>query len=123
MTKNLNLRSKTSSILLSAHVFVIALILFSLVVHSYQKDVQIRDAEGLEVKREFIESRIGDLFHDAYNAAKLIDFMHRHTDMNQFDSVAKDILNETRFFKTLEIVEGEVITHIFPLKGNEKAMV
>lgn len=122
MTNYFNLRSSTSGIILTVHVFIIAALLSSLLVHSYQKDEQIRDKQGLEIKREFIKSRITDLFHDAYNAAKLIDFMQRHTNLNHFDSVANDILSETRFLKTIGIVSGEIVTNIYPIHGNEAAL-
>lgn len=117
-----NFRSRTSSIFITLLVFFISSILFSLLVYSFQKDKVRRDELQLDSKKEFVENRITELFHDAYDAAKLIDFVHKHSDLSEFDTVAKDIIAETTFFKRLGIVTGETVTHIYPLKGNEAAI-
>ncbi|MFX9081249.1 hypothetical protein ABTN40_19450, partial [Acinetobacter baumannii] len=41
---------------------------------------------------------------------------------HNFDSLAYKLLDNNKVVDALELIEGEKITHIYPLKGNETAL-
>lgn len=104
-------------------VFSILLLIVTLL--SYQRYLLFDAGRTRELNNAALNAR--DKLKAALNysltATSTLSFTIRHSnERNDFDSVAKRILETNRYIDALELVENGTITHVFPLKGNEAAI-
>jgi PAS domain S-box-containing protein len=70
-----------------------------------------------------VKERLDASVKEAVIAAKSMGFIvKKYGIKNDFDDVARTILAENNTVDVLGLMEGEVVTHMYPLKGNEATL-
>ena len=101
--------------------FVLLLIITQFL--AYQKH-QINENEKLEetnIRINLIEERLQALVQYSYSATKTLQYIvERNGVPEDFDSIARDLLDGHKYFNVVQLVDGDgFITHVYPLKGND----
>ncbi|WP_299318220.1 PAS domain S-box protein [uncultured Maribacter sp.] len=101
--------------------FLIVLIITQFV--AFQKHQLHQKTEQQEIEQRVSKLKIDlqDILSQSFNATQTLAFIVEHYGIpNDFDSVAQLLLNSNNSIDALELVNKEgVITHVYPLKGNE----
>jgi len=105
--------------------FIFTAILLLTQLLSYQryllrKQIEQRDliSEANRAK-EGLQSAISHSFSTTQTLAYIIE---NYGVPDHFDSVAQQLLSANQYVDVIELVEGGVITHVYPLKGNESVI-
>lgn len=70
-----------------------------------------------------VQDRLDASLKEAVIAAHTMSFIIKKYGINNdFDSIARAILRENKIVDVMGLMEGEVVTHLYPLKGNEAAL-
>ncbi len=117
MAKALNLfrRPATVGIL----VFLILLCVTQLFTYQRYELVRHQRTRELTAAAMLVKERIEGALANSMAAATTLNIMVRNHGVNDFDTIARDILGLHREVDGLSLVQGETVTHIYPLKGNE----
>ena len=105
--------------------FVFFVLLLLSIILTYQryllyKETQARD---LNLAANRVKEKMDETLDNSLSATKTLSFIiTRYKAANDFDVVAKSILEDNQFIDALELVKGGTITHVYPLKGNETAI-
>ncbi|WP_324024784.1 PAS domain S-box protein [Maribacter sp. BPC-D8] len=101
--------------------FLIVLIITQFV--AFQKHQLHQKTEQQEIEQRVSKLKIDlqNILGQSYNATQTLTFIVEHYGIpDNFDSVAQLLLNSNNSIDALELVNKEgVITHVYPLKGNE----
>ncbi len=92
---------------------------------SYQRYMIRKEAEEQYVLRELqvIKDRLNTAIGHSLSAVKTLAFIVSEYGVPaQFDSVAQNILQSSPIIDALQLTENGVITHTYPIEGNEAAM-
>ena len=69
---------------------------------------------------DLVKDKLTAALKFSLSATKTLAFLvERYGVPEDFNSVAKDILESNRYIDALELTDGGVITHVYPLEGNE----
>ena len=106
---------------------MIGLIVFSAVLVltqylAWQQHLINKDAEQHDIEHELnvIKDRLKSSLSYGLSATKTLAFIVEEYGVPEdFDHVAKEILESSKFVDALELTREGVITHVYPLKGNE----
>ncbi len=101
-------------------VFILATILTQYL--SYQSYLIQKEAKENEVLREInlVKDRLKTTLSYSLSATKTLAFLVEEYGVpRDFNKVAKDILEANKFIDAVELTKQGVITHVYPLKGNE----
>lgn len=103
--------------------FVIFIIVFVLTEYlTYQRYLIAKDNEQVEVLHEInsVKDRLKTALNYDLTAAKTLAFIVENYGVpNDFDRVAKAILSSNKNIDAIQLTEKGVITHVYPMKGNE----
>ncbi|MDO6471647.1 PAS domain S-box protein [Maribacter sp. 1_MG-2023] len=101
--------------------FLIVLIITQFI--AFQKHQLHQKTEQQEIEQRVSKLKIDlqDILSQSFNATQTLAFIVEHYGIpDDFDSVAQLLLNSNNSIDALELVNKEgVITHVYPLKGNE----
>ena len=92
---------------------------------AYQRYLISEEADRQNVVEEMntVKGRIQNALSYSLSATKTLAFIIEEYGVPEdFDRVAKEILESNQFIDALEITEGGKITHVYPLRGNEQAI-
>lgn len=92
---------------------------------SYQRYLIRKEAEEQYVLRELqtVNDRLNSAIGYSLSAVKTLAFIVAEYGVPaQFDSVAQNILQSSPYIDALQLTHKGVITHTYPLKGNEEAI-
>lgn len=103
--------------------FVIFIIVFVLTEYlTYQRYLIAKDNEQVEVLHEInsVKDRLKTALNYDLTAAKTLAFIVENYGVpKDFDRVAKAILSSNKNIDAIQLTEKGVITHVYPMKGNE----
>ncbi len=111
------------SLLTGLSVFISLLILTQYL--AYQRYVIATDVKLAETKNEAeaIRNNLQSSLSYSLAATKTLAFIiDRYGVPSNFDSIASAILQSNKYIDALELTSGGVITHVYPLEGNESAI-
>ena len=106
-----------------AGTFIGLLILTQLV--AYQHYLIYRSGQSREMNNaaNLAKEKIQTALGNSLSATQTLSFIIKKYGLhNDFDSIAKKIIESDKYIDALELVEGGVITHVYPLKNNEAAI-
>jgi PAS domain S-box-containing protein len=70
-----------------------------------------------------VKDKIEDNLRQGAQAASTLSFIVKNYGVgNNFDSIASEILRSHKNVDVIQLVKGGIITHVYPLKGNEAAI-
>jgi PAS domain S-box-containing protein len=101
-------------------VFAVIAILTQLL--AYQRHLIFKEAQNQKVTQEatFIKDQLNTSLSYSLSATKTLAFIVDQYGVPQnFDSVAAHILESNKYIDALQLTRKGVITHVYPLKGNE----
>jgi len=88
---------------------------YQLIKNSSQKELNLKANET--------KARLQEMFSNHQSSTQLLAFIIQNYGIpKDFDHVARNILKGNKYIDVLEIVEGGVITHVYPLVGNESIL-
>jgi len=110
-------------LLVSSLVFVILAVLFAILIFErYQLAKENREKKAIEIVHQAKDKLQGALTQ-SLSATKILAFLiDKNGGINNFDSIASQILETGKGIDALQLVPGGVIQHVYPLKGNEKVI-
>ncbi|MBP0905682.1 PAS domain-containing protein [Mariniflexile gromovii] len=101
--------------------FIILLIISQYI--AYQKFIINENTQKKEINNQvnLIKEKLQGLVMYSYTATKTLAYnVERNGIPEDFDDVAKELLERNKYFDVVELVDGEgYITHVYPLKGND----
>ena len=108
---------------LSILIFGLLSLLFSLLIYErYQLVKEANKIEAYEIANHAKDLLQETLTH-SLSATKILTFFIDHNGgVNNFDSIAEQILESTKDIDALQLAPGGVIQYVYPLKGNEKVI-
>lgn len=92
---------------------------------AYQRHLITLDTERAKVTREInsVKERLKTALSYSLSATQTLAFLVKEYGVPEdFDGVARKIISLNRNIDVLELTKGGVITHVYPLKGNEAAL-
>ena len=110
-------------VLLSCVVFIIIAFLFAvLIFERYQLTKENREKEAIEIVHQ-AKDKIHGVLAQSLSATKILAFLiDKNGEINNFDSIAAQVLESDKGIDALQLVPGGIIKYTYPLKGNEKAI-
>ncbi|MEH6620282.1 ATP-binding protein [Maribacter arcticus] len=102
-------------------VFLLVLIISQTI--TYQRFQILQEAQQHEVNERVrkLKEDLQDIFGQSFDATQTLSFIIENYGIpNNFDSIAQLLLNSNKHIDALELVDDQgVITHVYPLIGNE----
>ncbi len=92
---------------------------------SYQRYLLLKDANlrELSAQADLTKEKLQTVMTNNFSATQTLAFITEKNGVPQdFDGVGKKLLQLNKYVDVVELVTGSVITHIYPLQGNETAM-
>jgi len=92
---------------------------------SYQRFILIKEAKARELTNAALNARerLNTVLNYSESATRTLGFIiSRYDSRNDFDSIAKKLLDSNQYVDALELVEGGMITHVYPLAENNAAI-
>jgi len=110
-------------LLLSCLVFFVLAVLFTvLIIERYQLAKENREKKAIEIVHH-AKDKLQDALTQSLSATKILAFLiDKNGQINNFDSIAAQVLESGKGIDALQLVPGGVIQHVYPLKGNEKVI-
>jgi hypothetical protein len=109
------------SVLLSVFAFVALSLLFTLLIFQRLQLVkEERKKEAYEIVNQAKDKLQEALTHSLSATKTLSFFIDNNGQVNNFDSIAAQIMASGTDIDALELVPNGVIAYVFPLKGNEE---
>ncbi|WP_452229742.1 PAS domain-containing protein [Lacinutrix sp. MEBiC02404] len=108
--------------LVLAFLFFIVL-LFATQYIAYQEYIINKNEQQREINNQvnLIQEKLQSLVMYSYSATKSLEYIvERNGIPSDFDNIAAELLNRSKYFDVVELVDREgFITHVYPLKNNE----
>jgi PAS domain S-box-containing protein len=123
MLSPLTRSSLQKALLTGIMIFLLIMTLTHFIV--YQRYLIIEEARENEMLREvnMVKDRFKSTLNYSFSATKTLAFMVEEYGVpKDFELLGKDILETNKHVDIIELTQGGVITHIYPLKGNESAI-
>ena len=92
---------------------------------AYQRYFIVKDEKQTQVLREInsVKDRLQATLSYGFSATKTLGFIvEEYGTPRKFDSIAKHLLESNKYIDALELTKAGVISNIYPLQGNEKAL-
>ena len=118
-----NLSSIKRSALIALMVFLVLAVLVSgFIYQRYKSAREKQKVESLSIANN-VRSRLQESLSNSLSAAKVLSFfIDNNGIVNDFDTVAAQIMNTHKNIDALQLVPNGVIKYVYPLKGNEKVL-
>ncbi len=116
---NVNGSSLLKGILVGVIIFCIGLIIATL------RFQVLREYEANEAEQvlELVEQNMERTVRDSYTVALTLALtVNEEGEVNNFEEVAKNLLNNYAYIDVLELVPDGVIEYVYPLEGNEEVL-
>lgn len=98
-------------------------LLFTTQYSAYQEYVINNSEQKRKVSNQagLIKEKLQSLIMDSYSATKLLEYIVEINGIPEdFDKIAAELLSRSKYFDVVELVDSSgVITHVYPLKGND----
>jgi PAS domain S-box-containing protein len=110
-------------ILIGSVVFVVLTIITQLL--TYHRYLRNRDQVLQKVNQEadFVRDKLKGALSFSLSATKTLAFLVEEYGVpHDFNSIAREILEANKYVDALELTSDGVITHVYPLEGNESAI-
>ncbi len=106
-------------ILLSSLVFILLAALFTVLIYErYQLARENKEKEAMEVIHQ-AKDRLQGALTQSLSATKILAFLiDKNGEINNFDSIAVQIMESARGIDVLQLVPDGVIKYVYPLRGN-----
>ena len=104
---------------------VFAALLFLTQFLTYQRYLLLRDQRQREISNQaaWTKERLQTVINYSFSSTQTLAFIIEKYGVPQdFDSVAKQLLKTNKYIDAIELVQGGVITNVYPLKGNEAVL-
>ena len=110
-------------VFLSCLVFIILALLFSLLIFErYMSLKESREKEAFEIVHN-AKDKMQEVLTQSLSATKILAFLiDKNGEINNFDSIAAQVLESGKGIDALQLVPGGVIKYVYPLKGNENVI-
>ncbi len=110
-------------VFLSCLVFIIISLLFTVLIFDrYQLTKENREKEAIEIVHQ-AKDKLQEVLTQSLSATKILAFLiDKNGEINNFDSIAAQVLESGKGIDALQLVPDGVIKYTYPLKGNEKAI-
>ena len=110
-------------VLLSCLVFIMLTVLFTvLIFEHYQLAKKKSEKEAFEIVHK-AKDKLQEVLTHSLSATKILAFLiDKNGEINNFDSIAAQVLESAKGIDALQLVPNGVIKYTYPLKGNEKAI-
>ena len=110
-------------VLLSCLVFIILALLFTvLIFERCQLAKENREKEAFEIVH-LAKDKLQEVLTQSLSATKILAFLiDKNGEINNFDSIAAQVLESGKGIDALQLVPDGVIKYTYPLKGNEKVI-
>jgi PAS domain S-box-containing protein len=92
---------------------------------AYQHYLVFKSARSREMSNaaNLVKERLQTALSNSLSATQTLSFVIKKYGVpDDFDSIARRILESNRFIDALELEEGGTITHVYPIKGNESVI-
>ncbi len=120
MTRNSVLNFVRKPVFIALLVFAFLMVLTQYL--AYERYLLVKDTELDELNNEANgkKERLQTALSYSQSTAQTLGFIvERYGIPVDFDTVAKKLLSANKFIDAVQLVQGGVITHVYPLKGNE----
>ncbi len=108
---------------LASLIFIILSLLFTLLIFQrYQLSEEARQREAYEIIHETKEKLQEALTHSLSATKTLTFFIDKHGQVNNFDSIAEQILQSGKDIDALQLVPDGVVSYVYPMTGNESVI-
>ncbi|MBL6448888.1 PAS domain S-box protein [Fulvivirga sp. 29W222] len=92
---------------------------------AYQQYLIVKENETKKVKHELysLSDRVEAMLKYSMSATRILGYLvEKYGVPEDFDSVAYDILDSHKYIDALQLTRKGVITHVYPVQGNEPAL-
>lgn len=107
-------------LLLASLVFAVSMVITQYI--SYQRSQIRQEAIRHDLEAEAGQRKVAlkNVLQFGISSTSILSFLIQHEGIPQnFDSIAKELIGTSPIIDAIEIVEGGVISRVYPLKGNE----
>lgn len=107
-------------VLLSCLVFIILASLFTVLIFGYCQLVkEDKEKEAIEIVHQ-AKDKLQEALTQSLSATKILAFLiDKNGELNNFDSIAAQILQSGNGIDAVQLVPDGIIKHVYPLTGNE----
>ena len=120
---NRSLFSLKRPVLIGFITFLVLAVLFSSFIYQRYRNVGQQQKDKALAVANNIRERLEETLANSLSATKTLSFfIQPDGSVNNFDSIAPQILAANNNIDAVQLVPGGVIRYVYPLKGNEKAM-
>jgi PAS domain S-box-containing protein len=110
-------------ILAGIAVFLIATIITQSLTYQHYLLSKEQVLQNIVAEAEDVKDRLKTSLSFSLSATKTLAFLVEAQGVpTDFDSIAKEIIESNKYIDALELTQGGIITHVYPLKGNEDAI-
>ena len=103
--------------------FVILATLFASLIYQQYRITKQEQKKAASAFVQNAEEKLQQVLINSLSATKILSFfIDQNGVVNNFDSVAAQILSTNKGIDVLQLVPGGVIKHVYPLQGNEKVL-
>ena len=116
---NYNFLTRTKPALFGIIVFAILLILTQFL--AFQKYDSLKNENELDLSNQavVIKERLNQIANQNFATTQTLSYIIENSGVPEnFDSIAQNLKRSNNFADVLEIVEGTIVTHAYPLSGN-----
>ena len=118
-----NFSSIKKSVLIAVMVFLVLAVLVSGFIYQRYKSAQEKQKVESLSKANNVRSRLQESLSNSLSATKILSFfIDNNGFINDFDTVAAQIMNTHKNIDALQLVPNGIIKYVYPLKGNEKVL-
>lgn len=113
-------RLKQKPVLLGIMLFILTLVLTQSLTYQQYLINQKSEKQRITVELNKIKDNIQTALTYSVSATQTLSFIIKEYDNPEdFDKLAQNILNANHFVDVLQLTQKGIITHVYPLKGNE----
>ncbi|MFT3844773.1 MAG: PAS domain S-box protein [Lacibacter sp.] len=108
-----------------AGILVFSVLLLLVIAFSLQRLYNFRNNQKQQLQQAAYtaKAKLEKALNNSLSATKTLSFIATSYKVDKdFDLLAQKILDNNRFIDAVELVQGGIITHVYPYKGNEKAI-
>jgi PAS domain S-box-containing protein len=92
---------------------------------SYQQYLLAKDREHEALLRELglVENRFRSILYNNITAANTLVIIHKDNTLEKnFDSIARRIIDRSKYIEAIQVTENNIIKYVYPRRGNENTL-
>ncbi|UII30984.1 PAS domain S-box protein [Fulvivirga ulvae] len=111
------------SVIIGLCVFLLTLLLTQFLAYQQYHIVKEHEAKKVQHELHSLSDRVKAMLKYSMSATHILGFLvEKYGVPEDFDSIADDILDSHKYIDALQLTRKGVITHVYPLIGNEPAL-